>query len=87
MNHRTSLVLDPELYREVKAEAANSGRTVSSVLEAALRSYLELLVNRSADPGLVQLPSAGGLRPGIDLGNKEQISALLDIEDFAKLHI
>lgn len=87
MNQRTSLVLDPGLHREVKAEAANSGRTVGSVLDAALRSYLELLVNRPADQGLVQLPSARGLRPGIDLVNKEQISALLDVEDFAKLHI
>ncbi len=87
MNQRTSLVLDQELYREVKALAANSGRTVSSILEAALRVYLEMLVTRPEDPGLVQLPSAGGLRPGIDLGNKEQIAELLESEDFAKLLI
>ncbi|MCH9676360.1 MAG: ribbon-helix-helix domain-containing protein [Actinomycetia bacterium] len=87
MNQRTSLVLDQELYREVKAEAANSGQTVSSVLEAALRFYLELRSIREEDPGLVQLSTGGGLKPGIDLYNKEQIAALLDVEDFAKLHI
>jgi len=87
MNQRTSLVLDQELYREVKAEAANSGQTVSSVLEAALRFYLELPSIREEDPGLVQLSTGGGLKPGIDLYNKEQIAALLDVEDFAKLHI
>jgi hypothetical protein len=40
MNQRTSLVLDQELYREVKAEAANSVQTVSYVLEAAIRFNL-----------------------------------------------
>lgn len=46
-----------------------------------------MLVTRHEDPSLVQRPSAGGLRPRMNLGNKEQIAALLDSEDFAKLLI
>jgi plasmid stability protein len=37
---RTTIRIDDELYREVKARAARSGRTVAAVLEDAVRRGL-----------------------------------------------
>jgi hypothetical protein len=37
---KTSLSLDPELYRAAKVRAAQEGKTVRDVVEAALRAYL-----------------------------------------------
>ena len=39
-NMRTTIRIDDELYREVKARAARSGRTVAAVLEDAVRRGL-----------------------------------------------
>ena len=77
---RTTLTIDDHLLSEAKAVAARTHRTIGSVFEDALR----LMLARAADPrsatGAVSLPTGGGsgLRPGVDLENKEQIAELLD---------
>ncbi len=74
---RTTLRLDDQLFREVKAAAAESGRTFTSIVEDALR---ESLARRRQSPAKrrVVLPTfgSGGLMPGVDLDNS---AALLDI--------
>ncbi len=77
---RTTLTIDDHLLSEAKAVATRTHRTIGSVFEDALR----MMLARAADPrsatGAVSLPTGGGsgLRPGVDLENKEQIAELLD---------
>ena len=52
---RTTLVLDPALYARLKKRAADEGRTLSDVVERALRLGLEALA--SSRRGRVALPS------------------------------
>lgn len=73
---RTTIRLDDELLVEAKALAARTGRTLTRVIEDALRHSLA----QRADPvgGAAPLPTfAGrGIRPGMDLDDS---AGLLDV--------
>ena len=75
---RTTLVLPDALYREVKLLAAEDGRTVTSVVEEALRAAV---ARHRAGSARVRVDyrvtpyGTGGLQPGIDLSDS---AALLD---------
>ncbi len=74
---RTTVRLDDHLLKEAKSAAAASGRTLTQLLEDALR---ETLARRkaAADTERVPLPTfkGTGLMPGVDLDNS---AALLDL--------
>lgn len=76
---RTTVRLDEHLLAEAKKRAAESGTTLTAVLEQALR---ESLARRSAVPKSrpVRLKTfkGTGLRPGVDLDDS---AALLDLMD------
>jgi hypothetical protein len=76
---RTTILLDDHLYAEAKKFAVETGRTVTAVIEDALR---ETLARRKPNvkPTRVRLPvcRGGRLLPGVDLDNT---AALLDIMD------
>lgn len=74
---RTTIRIDEQLYRRVKAFAGASGRTVSEVIEDAVR---EALRPRSPDREATALPVFGGsgVLPGVDLADN---AALLDAMD------
>ena len=80
---RTTLNLDDRLVRDVKARAAQQGRTFTSLVEEALQSLLRLHDADATDP--VELPtwSGGGLLPGVDLNDHEALKALLESDDDA----
>ena len=40
--HRTTLILEDDLYRQVKREAVDRGRSMRVLVEEALRKYLGL---------------------------------------------
>jgi hypothetical protein len=73
---RTTLVLDAGLYAELKKRAAHEGRTLTEVVERALR--LGLAAHAPARRARLTLPSydlgpllaspdeAGGLEPGVE---------------------
>jgi ribbon-helix-helix CopG family protein len=72
---RTTVRLDDALLAEAKALAARTGRTLTDVIEDALRESLARGEGRS--PHKAQLPVAHGKpRPGINL---DSTSDLLDI--------
>ncbi len=76
---RTTVTIDDTLYADAKVHAAMSGRAVGSVIEDALRDYLERVA--SAQPSdFAPLPtmSSGGVRPGIDLNDMSAIYEVLD---------
>lgn len=76
---RTTLILPDDVYRDVKRLAADEGRTVTSVVEEALRAALarhRAAADDAARPPYRVRPTGdGGLQPGVDLTDT---AALLD---------
>jgi hypothetical protein len=77
---RTTVRLDDDLYREVKARAAREGRTVASVLEDAVRIGMRRPADTQARPFVPPTFGSGGLMPGVDLSNNASLSELLDAD-------
>ena len=76
---RTTVRLDDDLLRQTKAFASRTGRTLTAVIEDALREALARRHSRPARPR-VSLPTfkGKGLRPGVDL---DDTAGLLDVMD------
>lgn len=76
--------MDDELLRETKALAVRSGRTVTKVIEDALR---ETLVRRDVSPSdegeVVSFPTfrGDGLMPGVDLDDSAALLDLMEGDD------
>ena len=73
---RTTIHIDDTLYRDVKTAAAESGRTVTALIQDALRERLARRKGRTRQKRS-RLPTFGGsgLRPGVDLNDS---AALLE---------
>lgn len=75
---RTTLNIDDELLAAAKMLAARTHRTIGSVLEEALRRML--MDTDTAEAAVTPLPDfgyPGGLRPEVDLYDKDAMGALL----------
>lgn len=75
---RTTIRIDDELYREVKARAARSGRTVAAVLEDAVRRGLNPPEQQTGGRYVVRPLGAGGLQPGVDLASNASVREAMD---------
>ncbi len=75
---RTTIRIDDELYREVKAKAARSGRTVAAVLEDAVRRGLAPSERQAGGRYRIQATGAGGLQPGVDLSSNATVAEAMD---------
>jgi Ribbon-helix-helix protein, copG family len=75
---RTTIRIDDELYRQVKAKAARSGRTVAAVLEDAVRLGLNPPKHPGGSRYEVRPLGSGGLRPGVDLSSNAAVAELMD---------
>lgn len=71
---RTTVRLDDHLLTEAKKFAADSGRTLTAVIEDALR---DILARRRPQPGRrrvrLKTVTGGGLQPGVDLDNSRDL--------------
>jgi hypothetical protein len=78
---RTTIRLDDQLLRDAKAVAAQTGRTLTEVIEDALRESLSRR-KKGGSRKQVILPTfrGNGLLPGVDLDDS---AALLDLMDRA----
>ncbi len=76
---RTTIRIDDALYRKVKARAGQTGRTVSDIIEDAVRAALRPRPNAHTDE-LAPLPvyGGGGLMPGVDLADNARLRDLMD---------
>lgn len=76
---RTTVRLDDHLLAQAKARAAETGRTLTAVLEDALRASLarSAPATRTARIRLTTV-KGGGVRRGVDLDDS---AALLDLMD------
>ena len=76
MNMRTTIILNDDLHRRAKEYAAKNNRTLTSLIEGALRFVLR---DRSltAPRRKVKVPTggSGGVSAGVDLNN---LASLLD---------
>jgi hypothetical protein len=72
---RTTLNLDDELMRTVKRIAADTGRTITSLVEEALRELVRRERGSSAKERLQWKVVKGGAQPGVDLDDRD---ALID---------
>lgn len=78
---RTTILLPDALYRDTKAAAAAAGRTVTSLIEDALRERLGRRAAGPRPPRRARLPvfrGKKGVRPGVDLDDS---AGLLDVMD------
>ena len=78
---RTTLTIDDSLLAEYKRVAADTHRTLSYVIQDALR---ETLARRreAATRQPVRLPviGAGGLQPGVDLDDNARLLEFMEVE-------
>jgi hypothetical protein len=76
---RTTIRLDEQLLRDAKELAASSGRTLTAVIEEALRAALARPTQHGrANP--VELPTfcGDGLQPGVDLDDSAALLELME---------
>jgi len=76
---RTTIRIDDDLYRSVKQRAAATGRSISEVLEDAVRAGLAPRLIQTAE-ALTPLPTFGGsgVVPGIDLTSNAAVRDAMD---------
>ena len=81
---RTTLTLDDQVLRQLRARAASSGKPLKEVVDEVLRAGL-------ASPGAGERPayqcpsfSIGGLKPGVDLCKALLLAGELEDESRAE---
>jgi len=67
---RTALIIDDTVLERLRQEAARQGRTISELVEAALRSFLERSPKRGPLPPLPTFDSAGAC---VDISDREAL--------------
>lgn len=86
LHMRTTLNLPDELYRCARVRAAEEGRTVTSVMEEALRSFLKITEREPQPFVLKTLPARANAAKPVDVGDNAAIRELLDAEDPEGFH-
>ena len=69
---RTTIIIDDELFRELKKRAAEENRTLSEVTQEALRRGL-LRRPATRRSTRVRLPSFAMGKPSVDLADRNQL--------------
>lgn len=76
---RTTVRLDDRLLSEAKQQAARTGRTLTSVIEDALRQMLSRQEPPKRRERFTMVTATGeGLRPGVDLDDSASLLELMD---------
>jgi hypothetical protein len=79
---RTTVRLDDQLLRDAKKVAAESGRTLTAVIEDALRALLARRMEPPKEPHWeLKTLNLGGLMPGVDLDNSAALLDLMEADD------
>jgi hypothetical protein len=72
---KTTLVIDDQVMVRLKQEAARSGRTISELVETALRMFLKPAARAPKLPPLPKLRCGGLL---VDVSNRDELHDALD---------
>jgi hypothetical protein len=79
---RTTIRIDDALLADAKAYAARTGRTLTAVIEEALRETLARARSRRRQPvELPVSPNGGGTLPGVDLSDSAALLDLMESDD------
>ena len=81
---RTTIQMDPHLLKAAKKYAAEHRRTLTSVIEDAIR---EVLARAKSPRPSINLPIStrgGGFQPGVDLRRMADIYEMFDQEDMER---
>ena len=79
---RTTIRLDDELLAQVKLLAAQSGKTMTAVIEDALREVLSRRqLQERRKPVRLTTVSGNGVLPGIDLDDTASLLATMEEHD------
>ena len=70
---KTTLNLDDALLRKAKAEAASSGRTLTSMVEEGLREVLRVQEKPAAPYKLKLMVAEGGPQAGVDVSDRDAL--------------
>jgi Ribbon-helix-helix protein, copG family len=80
---RTTIRMDDALLAQAKSEAIRTGRTLTQVIEDAVRESLAraAAAEPSRSPVLLPTFAGGGLQPGVDLDSSASLGDLMDRDD------
>ena len=76
---RTTIDINDELLRAVKAHAAGGHKTLKATMEQALREFLAG-PRRAVDAPPVPVFRGRGVQPGVDLTDNAALEALMNAE-------
>lgn len=78
---RTTLNLDDRLMRDLKRRAAETGRTMTDLMEEALREHLARASAPLADRDFRWTTVRGRGRPAVDLADRDALYDFMERED------
>lgn len=78
---RTTLNLDDRLMRALKRRAAETGRTMTELMEEALREMLARSSEPSKDREFQWVTVRGKVRPGIDITDRDSLLEAMEGRD------
>lgn len=74
---KTTLHISDPVMRKLKAEAARRKTTMSSMVESALRAYLQAKPSSAKTRG-IRLPVYSMGRPRVDISNRDRLYDVMD---------
>lgn len=77
---RTTLDINDELLRAVKAHAAEERTTLKATVERALREFLAGPARPASDAPPIPVFRGRGVQPGVDLTDNAALEAIMDAE-------
>jgi hypothetical protein len=78
---RTTIRLDENLLAEAKQRAARGGKTLTAVIEEALRESFSRRERREQPPARLPAWGKGWVLPGVDLDDSAALLGLMERED------
>ena len=79
---RTTIRLPDDLLRQAKKLAADTDRSLTRVIEEALRETLSRSGSRNVRRAVrLKTFGRGGMRPGVDLDDGRTLRGVMDLED------
>ena len=77
---RTTMDINDELLRAVKAHAADTRKTLKATVEQALREFLAGPVRTAPEAPPIPVFRGQGVQPGVDLTDNAALEAIMDAE-------
>ena len=77
---RTTLDINDELLRAIRAHAADERKTLKATVEQALREFLAGPARARSDAPPIPVFRGRGVQPGVDLTDNAALEGIMDAE-------